>query len=285
MTPNQSYSKLLDHSHSENHSLESRRLIPSSREHLLDLFSTLSLEELGEAALLDRQEITYHIPEKQMLNLLNGLEADYQILDIDGRRHFDYLSIYLDTPDRVFYQQHHAVAHPRWKIRRRTYLNTGISYWEAKHKDNRNLTHKTRQRIGQHNYPLLLLIRLLEQTNYPGSIPGLEPVLKTHYIWITLVHKHRQERITLDSRLSFAGGLCTTTYSNLVVVEIKQIRLNLRSLFRTRIKQVWGQPCRFSKYCLGSLLLDPALKYNRFKSILHQINSLNSEGRNHEWTL
>jgi len=285
MTTNQLSSRLFDHSQSEDHSPEYRRLIPFFREHPLDLYSTLSLKELGEAALLDRQETKFLFPEKLLLPLLNGLEADYQLLDIDGRRHFDYLSVYLDTPDRVLYQQHQAGARPRWKIRRRTYLNTGRSYWEVKRKDNRNLTHKTRQRIGQHNYQLLLVSRLLEITNYPGSITDLKPVLKTHYTRITLVHKHRQERITLDSRLSFSDGLCNKTYSNLVVVEIKQNRLDLRSPFRTRIKQIGGQPCRFSKYCLGSLLFDPSLKYNRFKPILHQIKSLNSEGRNHEWTL
>ena len=285
MTRIQIQNRWLDHPHSENTSLEFNKFILSSSENPLDRFSILSLGELGDAALLNRKETKYLFPEELLPDILPGLESEYHILDIKGRKSFDYLSVYIDTPERVFYQQHQTGARPRWKIRQRNYLNSGISYLEVKRKDNRNLTHKIRQRIDQPKDQQLLVRRLLERTNYPGSVADLEPVLKTSYTRITLVHNSRQERITLDYRLSFSDGVCTTSLPDLVVAEVKQNRLNLRSPFLIHLKQFRGQPSNFSKYCLGSLLLDPTMKYNRFKPILIQIQSLKAKGKNHEWTL
>jgi len=285
MTKIETQNRWLDHPYSENTSLEFNKFVLPSSENPLDRFSILSLGELGDAALLDRKETKYLFPEELLPDILPGLESEYHILDIKGRRTFAYLSVYIDTPDRVFYKQHQAGARPRWKIRQRTYLNSGISFLEVKRKDNRNLTQKIRRQIEQPKDQQLLVRGLLEQTRYPGSAADLEPVLKTHYTRITLVHKSRQERITLDYRLSFSDGVCTTSLPDLVVAEVKQNRLNLRSPFLIHIKQFRGQPSNFSKYCLGSLLLDPTLKYNRFKPILIQIQSLKAKEKNYEWTL
>ena len=285
MPQNQAQNRLIDYSTTENYSLKFNDYFLSFRDNPLDLFSTLSLEELGEAALLDRKETKFIFPEKSLPALLPGLESEYHLLEIEGRSSFDYLSVYYDTPDRVFYNQHQAGARPRWKIRQRTYLNTGLSFWEVKRKDNRNLTSKTRQRIKQPSDQVLIMSRLLEQAKYPERLVDLNPVLETRYTRITLIHKSRQERITLDCQLSFSDGVCSEPLSNLMVAEVKQNRLNLRSPFLIQLKQISIQPCRFSKYCLGSLLLDPTLKYNRFKPIILQIKSLPFKGRTHEWTL
>lgn len=285
MTTNFIQSRPLDHQSGKNNSLRLNYVILSGRENPLDLFSTLSLQELGDAALLDRKEIKTLFSDNWLQSILPGLESEYQVLEIEGRRSFDYLSVYFDTPDRDFYKQHQAGARPRWKVRQRTYLNTGISFWEVKRKDNRNLTHKTRQQIKGPIDLQLILNRLLDRSQYPGKIPHLKPVLETRYTRITMVHKSRQERITLDRHLRFSDGKCSRPLSNLVVAEIKQNRLNLRSPFLIHSKQVGGQPSRFSKYCLGSLLFDPTLKYNRFKPIIMKIKSLNTGEKTHEWTL
>jgi hypothetical protein len=265
--------------------LEYDNLLHSSKGDPLLGFTPLSLEDLGNAALLDREETKFVLPENRLGSLLPGLEPEYHILEIKGEKSFDYLSVYLDSPDRIFYHQHQSGTRPRWKIRLRTYLNTGISFLEVKQKDNRDQTHKTRQRINPPIYNLSKIHRLLQGTSYPGNTTNLTPVLKTYYTRMTLVHNEKQERITLDRQLRFSNHTGSQSLTNLVVVEIKQERFNPRSPFLIRLKQIKVQPTRFSKYCLGSLLLDPTLKHNRFKPILHQIMPLTLGGNLYEWIL
>ena len=269
----------------KNHSTNSIGLVFPPRINPLGLYSSLSLEELGPASLLDRQETKYIFLEDRMLSLLSGLETEYHVLEINGRQSFDYRSIYFDTPDRLFYKQHHAGTLPRWKIRQRIYLNSGKSFLEVKHKDNRLVTHKTRQQI---NHPIGHISeggnRFLKSF-FPGRIADLVPVLETRYTRITLVHENKGERITLDLQLRFSDGTCSKSLPNLVVAEIKQNRLNPRSLFISQVKQNGVRPGRFSKYCIGSLLLNPGLKHNRFKPSLHQLNSLLEGEKPNEWPL
>jgi hypothetical protein len=259
---------------SENHRRKAEGLIYPSRDYPAGLFTSLTLEELGKASLLDRQETKYLLPKERMASLLPGLESEYHVLEIHGRRSFAYRSVYFDTPDRLFYQQHHAGALPRWKIRQRTYLDTGKSFLEIKYKDNRSVTHKYRQQNNHQKDQISERGSLFLRSCFPGNAANLIPVLETRYTRITLVHKNRKERITFDFQLRFSNGVYSRSLSDLVVAEIKQDRLNRRSPCGSQLKQSGVRPGHFSKYCLGSTLLNPGLKHNRFKPILHQINTL-----------
>ena len=258
--------------------------LPTSLLKQVNLFSTLSLDELGEASLLDRQETKYLLPEGRLSIFLPSLESEYRILEIQGRSTFDYCSVYLDTPERLFYYQHHAGVLPRWKIRQRIYLNSGLMYFEIKKKDNRGFTHKTRQRISDPSRPFSSREVQLLESRLPGIVANLEPVLETRYSRVTLVHKEKGERITMDRQLRFSNGTGTRSLPYLAVIEIKQARTNHRSPCRMQLKQNGARPTSFSKYCLGSLLLTPGIKHNRFKPTLHLINALLNGGNSYEWT-
>jgi hypothetical protein len=250
----------------------------------LELFSSISLDELGKDSLLDRQEIKYLLSEDRLGTLLSGLEAEYRVLEIQGRHSFDYRSVYFDTPDRLFYVQHHAGTLPRWKIRQRTYLNSGLTYLEVKYKDNRRVTHKNRMQI---NTPAGLIAEESNQfleTHYPGRVDDLTLFLETRYSRITLVRKAGVERITIDRGLQFSHGTYSKSIPGLVIAEIKQARLGPRSPFTHQLKQIGVRPGGFSKYCIGSTLLNPTLKQNRFKPNLLQIASLGDRGKHNEWS-
>ena len=249
----------------------------------LENFSRLSLEELGSAALLDRQEIKYTFAENKLDSILLGLAAEYNILEIKGKTSFEYRSVYLDTPDRALFHQHQAGARPRWKIRFRTYLSSGITYLELKCKDNQDQTQKNRQQVTQLDDSIPSMIAMLNETQYTGSTADLQPVLTTHYTRTTLVNMNRMERVTLDQQLHFSDGIQSQSFTNLVVAEVKFERFNPCSPFLRQIKAYGVQSTRFSKYCLGSLLLDPSLKYNRFKPIIHHIAPVTRGGIFHDW--
>lgn len=237
-------------------------------------FSPLSLEELGGASLLDRQETKYTFRKDKLLSLLIGLESQYLILEIQGRRTFDYRSVYFDTTDRLFFRQHQTGAFPRWKIRQRTYLNSGLSFLEIKLRDNRRITHKHRRPISNPGISFSKDDLSFLKSCFPGQVSDLIPTLETRYTRITLIHKNRQERITIDSQLRFLDGPNFQALPNLAVVEVKQNRLNPRSPFISQLKRSSIRPGSFSKYCIGSVLLDPEIKHNRFKPVLHHIYNL-----------
>ena len=248
----------------------------------LSRFSSLSLDELGDASLLDRQETKYTFRKDKLLSLLIGLESQYFILEIQGRRTFDYRSVYFDTPDRLFFRQHQTGALPRWKIRQRTYLNSGLSFLEIKSRDNRRITHKSRRPIPNPEIRFSKDDFSFIRTYFPGQVSKLIPTLETRYTRITLIHKNRQERITIDSQLRFSTGSNIQALPNLAVAEVKQNRLNPRSLFISQLKRSSIRPGSFSKYCIGSVLLHPEIKHNRFKPVLHHIYNLSPGEFDHE---
>lgn len=269
---------------SESRMLETSSMILLPRINPTGAFSSLSLEELGTASLLERQETKYLLPMNRLEILLNGLEVEYRILEIQGRRSFDYRSVYFDTPGRLFYKQHQTGALPRWKIRQRIYLNSGMIYFEVKTKDNRGITRKNRQPIHGPIKQINDETRRFLEVYYPGRTDALIPVLETRYSRITLARVAGGERITLDHQLRFSQGAHSQSLPDLVVAEVKQSRLNPRSPFMSQLKQIGVRPGSFSKYCIGSTLLDPTLKHNRFKPTLLQIATLGGRGKHHEWT-
>ncbi len=64
--------------------------------------------------------------------------------------------------------------------------------------------------------------------------------------------------------------------SDLVIVEVKQDG-SLPSRFKDLLRAARVQQKGLSKYCLGMLLTDNNLKYNRFKSKIRYVNKLTNQ--------
>jgi len=75
---------------------------------------------------------------------LEDLRAYYRILDINGVRQNQYDSIYFDTPDLDLYHLHHNDRKNRFKIRYRKYVDSNLSFFELKMKNNKYRTIKKR---------------------------------------------------------------------------------------------------------------------------------------------
>ena len=96
---------------------------------------------------------------------------------------------------------------------------------------------------------------------------------------MTLVNRDKTERLTIDTNIRFRNLHTGREQSlpDLVIIELKQDG-NRPSLARQLLADHHIHPGGFSKFCIGSVLTDPALKQNRFKPILIQINkTLNYE--------
>lgn len=237
-------------------------------------FSPIHLDQLGRAALMDRQETKYIFHEEQILNLLPELETDYRVLEIKGLRICNYRTIYFDTSEFLFFQQQQIGSGQRWKIRQRTYLDSRANFLEVKFKDNRKRTRKNRIETEFNPNHILDNEKAFLSANAPFSQEELDPKLEVSHTRTTLVNNDGMERVTLDSQLYFSDGKNNRDLDGLMIAEIKQTAYKPTSPFMARIKMDGVRPSPFSKYCIGLILLYPEIKHNRFKPILHHVSKL-----------
>lgn len=240
----------------------------------LDRFTPIYLEQLGKAALMDRLETKYIFHRDQILDSLPELETKYRILEIGGQRICSYRTVYYDTDDFLFFQQHQNGSGQRWKIRQRTYLDTQVNFLEVKFKDNRKRTRKSRVQANFDLDRILQNEKDFLSTNGPLYQPELSPKLEVRYTRTTLVNNNGLERVTLDNELLFSNGIISCNLAGLMIAEIKQGFFKPTSPSISQLKKAGVRPSPFSKYCIGISLINQEIKHNRFKPILHHVRNL-----------
>src|SRR3954447_15643846 len=94
---------------------------------------SVSLEALDErAALRRRVDCKYVVPRDELAAVVEEVGEEYDALEIEGRRSFDYESIYFDTPDLRCFDDHVEGRRPRFKIRTRLYRDSATCFLEVK---------------------------------------------------------------------------------------------------------------------------------------------------------
>ena len=240
----------------------------------LKTFAPIDLKQMDRVKLLRRSDTKYLISKKRVSDLLSSLAQDYFILEIDGNRIASYHTAYLDTPDKTYYKHHHQGRNKRHKVRFRTYVESCLSFLEVKLKD-KGKTNKKRITSIQNNSLDEAQKAFLSQW-VTEDLDQLNTSLENTFQRITLVHKRDQERITIDFNLNFVLENKTIPLSEQVIIEIKQSRVNRNSVISKLLRSKLIRPLRLSKYCIGCILMDDGLKYNRFKSKLLKINQIQS---------
>ena len=91
---------------------------------------------------------------------------------------------------------------------------------------------------------------------------------------ITLANVANKERVTIDNAINFSNKKKNKTLQNLVVIEIKKSKNNMDSAVNQLLKKNGIRPTSFSKYAIGSALMNPNLKYNRLKKKLSYLNTI-----------
>jgi len=240
----------------------------------LDGFRSISLKEMDAVRLLDRVDTKFTFHFDQLPLILEELKPFYRILSFKASRITRYKTEYFDTPELKLYTQHHNGKLNRWKVRERKYGGSGQCFFEVKFKNNKGRVIKERIKIKElhdtidgSSSPFLI-----QKTPYtPGM---LEPVLTVLYDRITLVGYNLDERLTIDTRLSFLAKGESCSFPWLVIAECKQEKASC-SPFISLMRQHHIRKQSVSKYCLGIASLYPEVKKNNFKKKLHHINHLN----------
>lgn len=240
-------------------------------------FDTLSLDALNvRAPLMLRRDSKYLVSGDQLKLFLVSIVADYDLLEIDGIRQFDYHTHYLDTPDLKCFQDHNKGRRRRLKLRFRHYVDSGLYYLELKVKGERNLTQKYRRRINASTYENgVLTPGLLDFVNqkllihYQQSLAdGFNKKLWVKYRRVTLVSKTGIERITFDNGLTFGDGSQSVEADpQLWVVEVKS-KHGHTSIDKHLFKQQSRPVPNCSKYCVGMSLMQKSYRANRFTSVV-----------------
>ena len=274
---------------------------PLSTDHL----ASTGLTELNSAAgLLTRVDRKYLVPLERAQDLVNGLTPDARVLDIDGRRRFSYASTYFDTPGLEAFMLAARKRRRRFKVRTRTYLDTGLCFLEVKTRGARGTTVK--RRMGYHPDDASRLTgpgrafvaACLASTGVAGPAAAreiaaaLRPVLATTYERTTLHLPDAEARATIDTALTWqrltpgartraaavtAGAPQALRPARLTaaindgepvaVADVAVVETKNPATPSPADRALWDaghRPTRISKYATGMALLHPELPANRW---------------------
>jgi VTC domain len=230
---------------------------------VLQKFDTFSLKQLEAANLLERKDFKYIFKASQLQDILAYLAPHYKLLSINNNLYTDYKTDYYDTKNFKFYIQHHNGILNRYKVRMREYVQSSISYFEVKFKNNKNWTSKQRQKINSLQENI---------NNYTSDITSenLELKLKVFYSRITLLSNNGDEKLTFDLNLNFSNTDTVKDFSEICIAEVKS-KTHHPYLFRQEVKRLGYREMGLSKYCFGITQLYQHLKNNNFKPAIKNI--------------
>jgi hypothetical protein len=235
---------------------------------LLDAFAPVGLDELVDrAALLTRVDRKYVVPVADLDRVLAGLLDHARALDIDGRRAFGYASTYVDDAALTSFHQAAQGRRRRFKVRHRTYLDSGLAFVEVKTRGVRGTTVK--QRVPLSSGADHFVDRVLSEAGFGVRAVDLRPVLTTAYRRSTLLLPASRARVTVDTDLTWhlpdGPGL---ELPDLAIVETKS-----GSAASAADRHLWAQgyrPCRLSKYGTGLAALEPRVRGNRWHPVVRR---------------
>ena len=244
----------------------------------LHALRTVDLAQLNAAAELQtRVDRKYLLPASALPAVLAALPQGSEVLEIGGEQALRYASQYYDTPDLDSYFGAARGRRRRFKVRARTYVDSGGSFLEVKTRGGRSATVKERVPVEGDvldGDAVAYAVDLLSDAGIPGAADlaaRLEPVLVTRYRRATLLLPATADgdasRATIDLDLAWVGADGRTlTLPASVIVETKSGQ-RAGALDRT----LWRhghRPASLSKYGTGMAALHPALPSHKWRRSL-----------------
>lgn len=249
----------------------------------LDDLPPVSLEDLlAQAALLSRVDHKYLLERSSATQVLAELAPVSQVLEIDGRRSFDYQTAYFDLPQLDTFYATARRRRKRFKVRVRVYRDSGLAWLEVKSRTGGRLTIKDRLPVDRRlidafhlpGYALRYVEEILAMRMGPffeiPDLAALQSVMMTGYQRSTLLLPEAGERITVDQSLAvWRRGESGLQLSEQVIMETKS--RSGRSAVDHLLWDSAVRPRSISKYATGMALLDPTLPRNRWTRTISQM--------------
>lgn len=247
----------------------------------LDRFASIDLDSLNQsAALQTRKDRKYIVPASALNAVLDELPADVRVLEIDGRRWFGYRSVYFDTPGLDSYRLAAMQRPSRFKVRTRTYLDSGLAMAEVKTKSRRGRTVKNRQvlapQVGGNDDDIRCFAsQFSEVASYASD---LQRTLTSQYQRATLAFATGGIRMTID-----ANYQCTDSDGRTAGLDREFIIETKTTGSPSSVDRLlWSaghRPQKISKFATGLAALNPELPANRWNRVLrtHFLDDPNSQ--------
>lgn len=242
-----------------------------------DHFNTIRLEDMDRVKLMNRTDTKYWFHRSELDPLLRSVQNDYFILNMNGEVALPYSTIYYDTFKNLMFTAHHNGKLNRYKIRRRSYVSSGISFLEVKFKNNKGRTIKKRISTKFNNAFNENENTFLQEIT-PFAVEDLIPSLTNNFSRVTLVNKNFKERCTIDLNLQFKSRNKQILLNELCIVEIKSEGSPSASPLARALRNQRIKTSGFSKYCIGRTVTDSTIKRNAFKHKIRMIEkTINTE--------
>lgn len=259
--------------------LHTQQLTPST-------WPGISLEELNaKAAMQTRVDRKYIVDGLYAAAVLSNLPAEAAVLEMDGQRDFAYDSVYFDTDQLDSYRLAATGRRRRYKVRTRTYVDSGISFLEVKTEGARALTVKERIPYAPEDRDYLnaqgrdyIDESLQGLTDQPAS--AFKPLLSTAYRRTTILlpaseNNPVDSRMTIDTQLVWTplsqAALGKNSYyrvgqgytaGGMVIIETKSG--TAPSVADKHLWQAGIRPSKISKFATGLAALNPDLPSNKW---------------------
>jgi len=233
-------------------------------DNIISKYTSVSLNEIEEVKLMSRIDRKYWFNISKLQQILEQTLSEYYILEIEGQRLMDYQTTYFDTTENSMYLKHHNGKMNRHKIRQRKYVSTNSSFLEVKLKTNKKVTIKNRvESLFEKNRFLPAEINFIQyETPYLGE--NLKPVLNNKFKRLTLIHKDKLDRCTIDISPVFWNEDNAVNVADLGIFELKRGHSLKASPIVSILRNLNIRQRGMSKYCTGRALLESELKQNAF---------------------
>lgn len=238
----------------------------------IETLAPISLAELLEDAELQiRTDRKYLIEASRVPDILAALEGA-RVLDIGGRRCFGYVSTYFDTPELVAHARAAHRRRRRFKVRTRTYADSGQTWLEIKTRGRRGITVKDRMPIAGTRLDAAAREHVracLEAAHVEGvEVAELQPVLHSRYRRSTLLLPDGA-RVTIDTELVWQLAEGPVHEAGAVaVIETKSPPGTGPCALDRELATRGVRTARISKYATGLALMVPTVPHNRWHRTL-----------------
>lgn len=247
--------------------------IQGQLEKSLDSLNTISLKELDSLKLLNRVDTKFVFNIELLPIILNEVVSDYEVLEINSKKVFQYESLYFDTKEFDHYMAHHNGRPNRIKVRYRKYTDSGDVYFEIKRRVKDSRTDKHRIKLEEIHTTLNgAESKLMNSLNLSAN--HLEDKIWINYNRITLASRDTKERVTIDLNLSFDTNIKQRNFPEVIIAEIKQDKFSRVSKFVSSLRKHNIPEFRISKYAIAIAMMEEGIKKNAFKEKINRLNKI-----------
>ncbi len=239
-------------------------------------FPTASPGLLKKRSLTSRSDWKFILPSDRIPSLLSSMHQTHALLFAGNAPIAHYRSRYYDSSEMQCYHDHRRGKPCRFKLRHRHYFDRNLSMFEIKAKTPRGDTKKGRIEVPFRTHGGDLDARCLAfaEDYLDMSLSGYGPSLDNSFSRITLLGIEAEERITVDTDISFTHQGRHTSIPDLAIVEVKSASPRHLTPTLMSLSKAGMRPQGLSKYCAGITLLDDDLLPSWFAGMRRRIDSM-----------